>query len=351
MVTEEKTLIEELSLISLFVAILRHGRLLVIYTVVGVAFGTVLALTRPIEYRSTASFITSQAGNQSRNGLSSLAGQFGISIPESNGVYTTEFYLRLLKSRTILERVGEKPFVVRELDNQKRTLLELLDIKTSSLEEAAEISYKELNDMVNAEVSKLAGTIELSATTKWPSVSKAIVERALKALGDVNIETQQQRAKLERLFLEDRIDATSQSLQDAENSMLKFLQANRDYMNSPELTFQHNKLQRDLMFQQQVFGSLAQKHEEVSLSEVRNIPQITVVEAANIALTPQPRGRLMRVFLGLLAGAMFGVTFITLKELTEKARINKNPGIEDLDNYLRNLGNDIKERFRKEIRK
>jgi uncharacterized protein involved in exopolysaccharide biosynthesis len=54
--------------------------------------------------------------------------------------------------------------------------------------------------------------------------------------------------------------------------MQAFLQANRQWANSPDLTFQHDRLERDIALRQQVYTTLVQSFEQARISEVRDTP-------------------------------------------------------------------------------
>ena len=63
---------------------------------------------------------------------------------------------------------------------------------------------------------------------------------------------------------------------------------------------------------QQVFTTLTQSYEEVRLREVRDTPVITMIEAPTARIMPEPRGRVMMVFIGGLLGAAFGILLVAI---------------------------------------
>jgi len=93
-------------------------------------------------------------------------------------------------------------------------------------------------------------------------------------------DTRQSQAAAERGFTEERMAEAQEELRAAENELQRFLQNNRQFQNSPELVFQHDRLQRRVAMRQQVYTSLVQSYEQARIDEVPNTPVITVVEYA-----------------------------------------------------------------------
>ena len=88
--------------------------------------------------------------------------------------------------------------------------------------------------------------------------------------------------------------------------MGEFLQANRNFANSPTLTFEFERFQREVALQQQVLVALAQSFEEARIREVRDVPVITVIESPSLPVRPDRRGRALRGLLGVLLGGSLG---------------------------------------------
>jgi uncharacterized protein involved in exopolysaccharide biosynthesis len=103
------------------------------------------------------------------------------------------------------------------------------------------------------------------------------------------------------------VDSARIALTNAEDSMQVFLQANRRYEDSPELTFQAERLQREIARQQQVYTGLVQSFEEARIAEVRDTPVLTVLQVPFFPPGPDDRNLLLAIALGLVLGGMGGV--------------------------------------------
>jgi uncharacterized protein involved in exopolysaccharide biosynthesis len=149
--------------------------------------------------------------------------------------------------------------------------------------------------------------VRVFVESSWPGLSFGIASRLVTLVNEFNLETRQSRAAAERTFIEGRLAEAEDSLLAAETRLEAFLQSNRQFENSPELLFQHDRLQRQVARNQEVVTSLAQGYEEARVSEVRNTPVITVVEPPEIPLKPESRGLLLKGALGLALGGMVGL--------------------------------------------
>jgi uncharacterized protein involved in exopolysaccharide biosynthesis len=100
--------------------------------------------------------------------------------------------------------------------------------------------------------------------------------------------------------------------------MQAFLQANRRYEDSPELTFQRERLQREISRQQQVYTGLVQSFEQARIAEVRDTPVITVLQAPFFPPGPDDRSLLLALALGLVLGGMAGVVLAFIVEAVRR---------------------------------
>lgn len=319
---------DEISLLEVFNLVLRHR-----YRIVGVALvvgliGAAIALLAGRTYRATASFVP-QSANSQQGGLASLAGQFGVSVPMGDGASESPaFYAELLRSREILGPVAQARWSVtgpgRGLADGERldgTLAELLDIDEPTPELATLKAVQWLQDeAVSVQTGRETGVVSLSVETPWAGLSHGVAERLIELVNQFNLETRQSRAASERRFIEERLAEAQDSLRTAETRLETFLQGNRQFDNSPELRFQHDRLQRQVARNQQIVTSLDQAYEEARVSEVRNTPVITLVESPARPLEPEPRGLVLKVFLGLLLGGMLGLFMAFGREMLRRER-------------------------------
>ena len=277
-------------------------------------------LFKPPLYVASGSFVSQGAPDQSRSGLASLAGQFGVTLPQTNQSLSPEVYAKLLKSRVVLLAIARDTIVVPELGGKRMPLLDVFDVGEGSPERREERGVKMLGKLVTAEVAKTTGVVEFSAASKWRSVSTAIANDMIKGVNAYNERTRQDQASSERKFVEGRLAIAGADLRDAEDRFERFLTMNRNLGSAPELIMQRDRLQRDVSLRQQVFTSLTQSYEEARIREVRDTPVITILEPVSVPTEPQSRGRLARVILGLLLGAVVGAFLAFTSDIVTRQR-------------------------------
>ena len=260
-------------------------------------------LFRGPTWTSSASFIP-QDVEMEQSGLRSLAGQFGVPIPGGGASRTQspEFYSDLLKSRVILGPIVDDTLVVVEEEGERRGVPDLLEVTAPDDARLRDAGIRALNESIATSVSQTTGIVTVSVTTGWPSVSLRIAERLLEEVNRFNLQSRQSQAAEERRFVEERVTAVRQSLVDAERRLGRFLETNRNFANSPTLTFEFERLQREVALQQQVLVALAQSYEESRIQEVRDVPVITAIESPSLPVRPDRRGRALRGLLGVLLG-------------------------------------------------
>ncbi len=132
--------------------------------------------------------------------------------------------------------------------------------------------------------------------------------------------TRQGQAAAERKFVERRLAAAGSDLRAAEDRLQNFLQTNREFARSSELSFQRERLQRDVNLQQQVFTSLTQSLEEVRIREVRDTPVITIVEPPSVKSIPESRRPVPYTVLGLFMGAFVGALLAFTSDAVKRRR-------------------------------
>lgn len=301
------------------------------------ALGALAALSviaKPRLFKATASFIPQGATDRGRSSLASLAGQFGVAIPASDGAQTPEFYASLLKQQVLLRQIALDTFVVREEGGRRAAFMDLFAAEESSPQARLETAVRDLTSMVNVAVDKATGMIAIGVTTPWRSVSVGVAQALLDGVNEFNLHTRQTQASAERKFAEGRLALASNDLRDAEDRLARFLVSNRQYQSSPELLFQHDRLQRDLTMKQGVYTSLSQAVEDARLREVHDTPVITVVQPPLASSRAEPRGRVMRTLLGLFAGALIGALLSLISGLLAR---RKQRGDAELSEFLSTL--------------
>lgn len=332
-----------MSLVAFGTTLLRSRRRIGLWILFGGAVAATALFVKPAQYQASASFIPEET-DASRSGLASLAGQFAISLPSGGQTVSPDFYSTLVKSRVLLSRIAQDTFVVPELGNRRVSFADLFDVPGGSLPRREEESIKLLDDIVTTSVVKTTGIVKLSVRTEWPSVSYTIAKSLIDGVDLFNRRTRQGKAASERAFIENRLTAATADLRAAEDRLEFFLAANRQFAASPELIFQRDRLQREVTVRQQVVNTLTQSYEEVRIREVRDTPLITVIEPPMVPVVPEPRGRLLRLLFGFVAGGVIGSILALISATVARRDAAGDPEVKDLMSTLREVREQIRVR-------
>jgi uncharacterized protein involved in exopolysaccharide biosynthesis len=305
---------EGISVYWILAVLLRRRRLLLVAALVGAVVGLGVALVRPPSYTSSFSFLPQSTQDPNRAGLASIAGQFGISLGNLGGASAPpQLYADLIVTREVLGPIAQGSIDVTD-QRSSVPLSTFLDIDKGPPALVLDNTVRALRKrVVSATVaSRTTGMVTVSARTRDPKASFELAQRLLDGLNRFNLVTRQSQAHAERVFAESRYADARTSLRVAEDALQQFLQTNRQYQNSPPLTFQRERLQRDVMLQQQLVTTLAQQYEDARIREVRDTPVITVIERAVMPVRPDPRLRGLLTVLGALVGVTAAALVVLL---------------------------------------
>lgn len=295
-------------------AILRFRR-----RILGFALLLIVAITAYViyigpQYSSVLIFLP-QADQGALGGVAGVAAQFGISVSSSSPDQSPQFYDEFTDTRPFREALVTTPFpaVVQAGKNGRpdsivtQTLVEWLDVEKGRPQgERVEMAMALLPKIFSVIPEVQTSLITITVQTKWPDLSKEVADRALELINHFNEGSRSSRAHTERQFVEGRLVVARDSLTSAEDRLRRFLEQNRTYTNSPMLVLEHDRLQRQVDFNQQVVITLMQSAEQARIQEVRDTPVITVVAAPAIPSLPDRRRLLLKWLLAGVLGVILG---------------------------------------------
>jgi uncharacterized protein involved in exopolysaccharide biosynthesis len=310
----------DISMFELLTPLVRRWRLITGLGFAGaVLAAVVLLLQRPV-YTGTTTFTpetsptSSLAGSLA--GLAGLAGQLGVTSATSS--VSPDFFAKVLHSREILRSVLESEFPDRA--GPQRPLLDVLEVSGDSPEQRLQQGTRQLETRTEATIDRRTGIVTLSVEMPSRELAAGVANRMVDLLNRFNLERRQSQSREERRFSGDRLATAERELRAAEKAHLAFLQRNRAYSESPLLTFEDNRLAREVQLKQEVFLTLTKNYEEARISEVRDTPVLTVIDSAvPPVMRTRPRRLVGTVVAGLLA-ALVGVVLAYAFDFRKKAR-------------------------------
>src|SRR5690606_35806144 len=288
----------ELDLLAIARILRQRWGVLVGATFVGFLLFFTYAVTRPRTYSAEALFLPHVAERPVNN----LASQLGLVEGGAQAGESPAFYASLLQTRAILTAAIDSEYAISQ-DGAVRqgNLAEVLTLEEAAADPDETLEW--LSEALDVTTNSV-GTVSFAVTTPDSILSEQIADRLLRLVGDFNLRHRQSRAGAERVFLEERLGEVETELREAEHKLQTFLQQNRQYQNSPELMFEHDRLRRVIELRQQVFTDLRRSFEQARLNEVKDVPLITIIDEPLGSAKPVPRGSILR---GLMGAILFGV--------------------------------------------
>jgi len=235
----------------------------------------------------------------------------------------------LLLTTGVLGPIARDSFAVRPDSGKLVPLAAFLRVHAFDPADRFEKTLRRLRTkVISRTVAARTNIITVTVRTGSPFVSYSIANRLLEGLNNFNLTVRQSRAREERRFTEGRLEEARASLRRAEDALQGFLQANREYASSPGLTFQKDRLQRELNRQEQLVTALAQRYEENRIQEVRDTPVLTVVEPPALAARHDPGLQVLIVLLAIVASLCVGMMIVISNDVWNRHRVvGHDPGL------------------------
>jgi uncharacterized protein involved in exopolysaccharide biosynthesis len=297
---------EEISLLAAINVLLANRWKIISLGVIVAAVLVGVALVRPRQYTAKASFVPQSKAPQT---VSGIAAQFGLTLPGQKGDESPAFYMELLESRGVLRAAALTEYSAAVSRTGRRgpsTLVDAYQKPGKPLGLRIDATIKRLEKDVGSSLSNKSGMVTLTVRSESPQLSQQVAVRLLQLLNQFNLAE------------------VRGELRAAEDRLQYFLQANRDYTNSPSLRFQEERLTADITLLRQVYTTLSQSFEQAKIDEVRDTPVITVVELPEAPVRPDSRGLLLRALGGMLAGMLLGMALATIRAVTQARSVQRS---------------------------
>ena len=329
----------EISPLELVTIVLRRRRIVIATAFVASLLSLANALGTPVEYTATASFLPRGGEQGATSGVSGLAQQFGLSLAASGGVERSpRFYQDLLTSREIMDGLIKSRFERSTPEGVTTVdLAEHFEIKAATEEEKTARVRRYLEGVVSVTVRRETGVVTLSVRTDQAELSGSIARRLLELVSAFDVETRQSEASAEREFAAERLGHLREELSTAEDSLKLFLDENRQFLNSPQLSFEHDRLMRRVDMRQELMTAMAQEHERARIDEVRNTPVITVIDQPVPPALHNPRRRVMKMTVGMALGLVAGIMMAFAREVSHRSKRANSPAYGEFAKAMRDV--------------
>jgi uncharacterized protein involved in exopolysaccharide biosynthesis len=290
-------------------------------------------------YMSQSTFTPEESGI-GLGSLSGLAAQLGVNVPGGleGQSRSLDFYVRVLQSPAVLTAVATTRYSFPRRkdgsDSVSGTLFELYGVEEDTDAERVETMIKTLQPRISVSADRIARIITIRTKAPWPALSQQINRRMLAVLEELNTAQRQAQAATQRAFVEDRLGQALADLTLAETEHQKFLERNRTFASSPQLTFEAARLERRIELRQQVYLTLYQAFEQAAIEEARDTPVITVLDPPELSYK-RSRNPLVIATAAIIFGLAVGCTLALGFEYVSQASLNGARWAQQLERGLR----------------
>ncbi len=304
------------SFFDLLTPVVRRWRLIVGLPLTTGVGGVLLAFLLPPAYTAKTTFIPAVGtGSSLPPGLSGLVGQLGVTLGNANSL-SPDFFAEVLRSRELLEATLLSSFDDPSHHGAKRPLLDLLAQSGKTEQERLDNGVRYVEDHISQRVDRRTGIVTLAFVARWSTLAADVANRMVELLDKFNLERLRSQSGARRRFAGERLAQAEAELHQAEAAHLRFLQSNRRYSDSPLLSFEENRLARQVQLRQEVFVTLTREFEEARIAEVRDTPLLTIIDPA---VPPDRRSsphRKLIVALLIIAGELTALALVFFREWT-----------------------------------
>lgn len=288
-----------------------YRRFIIVFVVVGVAIAACYAmLVAPIY--SVSIVLIPLEGEQAPSGALSqvLAGS---GLLEGSGGGYSRYFVRLLESRTIAERIAVTPVAGSGATPGDRSLYEFFDlIRIPDAFRGQALADKLRKDVVKIRTDLGTGALIMRVSTKDALISAEIANRLSVELDAIVRTLRVDAARRQTEFIVLRLSEVEGQLAAAEGELVNFETSNRLVYASPELRRDKLRLERNVAIQASVFEELKRQQELAKIQEIRNSPRVFAVDAAQPPFERSfpRRGQIVTLAaLGSLGAAMLTLLF------------------------------------------
>jgi len=336
--------IEEFSIVELRRGLMRRWRWLVAVPVAAALLGAVAALVWPKTWTATTTFVPESAlGSNNTSlvgalgGISSLLGDAGggaAALARLKDGPSTEFFADVLTSQELLTTTLRTPFADPASPGQKQPLLELIDVSGPTEKRRFGNALRKLKRKVVVTISRRSAIVNLNVTLSDPVLSASVANFMLGQLNTFNLQRRQRSSTEQRRFAELRLTTAQLELNTAEKDRQAFLNANRNYYESPRLMATYDALDRVVRVKEGILIGLTKTFEESRVAEVRDTPLLTVVDVATPPDRPLERPLLWAGF-ATGVGLLLSVVGVVFAALSDRRELVRNPRIVSADAPIR----------------
>lgn len=175
----------------------------------------------------------------------------------------------------------------------------------------------------------------ISATTKDPALSAALVSRSAEALSERVQELRTEKARRNLEFVRLRFQKADKDLREAEQILAQFLDRN-NFPQTAQLRTQLERLQRNVSFKSELYSDLQRQLTQAEIELEKSRPVLTVLESPHPPLKPSHPNRILILLLSIGLGVCAGVILAFIRSFlqTQNRNNSESTKLEEIKSHL-----------------
>jgi uncharacterized protein involved in exopolysaccharide biosynthesis len=182
------------------------------------------------------------------------------------------------------------------------------DYSRVKIQEAAVKEFLEKRILIKEDLK--TGLISVSLKTENRNLSVEILNFIKEFVLDFSSSNIKDLSLKEVEYLNTRIKSVEVELQNIHSEIVEFLEKNKNYSDSPELTILFQNLIQDRSFVQNIMITLFQQVEIAKLNQLKISPIIETLDSPSVSAEKSSPKRLYWLFFGFIVGSVLSISFL-----------------------------------------
>ena len=230
--------------------------------------------------------------------------------------FNPDIYPLIISSKKMSDKLLKKNF---NYNNTSKTLFSILTKNKSFKDDKNrkkhfdKVSKNLRQKTINVSHNQFTDIIKVSVTSYSPELAKDLLDSIIFETQLINNQIFDQKEKEKLIFLKSRLIEVKNDVDALDNSLVDFMEKNRLNINSPLLSLEKERIQRELDIKKSLLISLTQQNELLSIQSKDNSSILYIMDPPSLASKhAHPKIFLLSffsIFLGLLSGFFIPVIF------------------------------------------
>jgi uncharacterized protein involved in exopolysaccharide biosynthesis len=320
---------EEIALIpivmSIVVRIMRHKYLFASIFILICAAAFAIALYSTPFYSTSAKMIYQTSKGSGSSGLSTLAALAGVSTPKDD---PSAYLNDVIFSKRVMFPILERKWQLAGSGSPEADsvlLEEFWKVKLDTTVKNWELKknyalLERLSNYISFAQDKKTSVITLSTEFEDPQVAYDVNLFLLQELNNVLVNKMNYKASENRRFIEERLAEVKEALAAAENVLKNYRLRNRLRAGDPADQLEEERLQRDVLINQEITIELQRQYEMAKIEEVKDLPVLDIIDPPMLPIEKSKPKRRKIVLIGGVAAFFFAAMISASLDLWQEKK-------------------------------